>query len=180
MYPWYPRDTAEVLQRQVQQCGANNGAQSSSSPSSATSPAVKSENGSAYGDCMADYALHAKVTYRLPVPFAYAERYCNLVNGSIRINTVELSFLVRRKNFSSGLVTKRTSQIQFDISYYNFKKQLYCAEIILLHVEIKNAKFRSHGSHRHDTFEGRPIREKSLIPHTGLSIPGRLQIRSYG
>ncbi|VVC26161.1 Hypothetical protein CINCED_3A024557 [Cinara cedri] len=57
MYPWYPpRDTAEVQQPQV--CA--NGPQSSGSPSSATSPAIKSENGSAYGDCM-DYALHAKL-----------------------------------------------------------------------------------------------------------------------
>lgn len=55
MYPWYPRDTAA----EVQVCAS--GPQSSGSPSSATSPAVKSENGSAYGDCM-DYALHTKVS----------------------------------------------------------------------------------------------------------------------
>lgn len=59
MYPWYPRDTAEV---QVCADGPqSSGGSPASAATAATSPAIKSENGSTYGDCM-DYALHAKVS----------------------------------------------------------------------------------------------------------------------
>lgn len=96
MYPWYPRDTAEV-----QVCAA--GPQSSGSPTSATSPAIKSESGSAYGDCM-DYALHAKVSdvrfFLIPVcklhnTLIYLSRLTSAINACHRFDGVhdDLRFL---------------------------------------------------------------------------------------